>query len=331
MVTIKEAAKKYIHGYNKTAVFAVTTQCNCQCQMCDIHRKKPEYISLDDAKKILDVLVQNRFLVVYFTGGEPTLHPHIVDIVRYANDHGLVTTMTTNGTANHDLLYQLKRAGLYLLSVSLDHWDPTICEQLRQHHKIMEKQVRTIQYLKKIGLKTYALAYLNPYLVDEGVERLVAYVNNVLKVPFGFCYPTKSDINSYSLGGILSDKQVSQKLDDSVRKILQSKITGGSIANLWIYLQDMLTFMDQKKPHFFCRGGEDVIYIDWRGDVFPCFLKPKLFNILLDPPKFLNNVKCDDCLINCFREPSVLPHYLSTPHLLAMEIYYSRSDRWVYG
>jgi MoaA/NifB/PqqE/SkfB family radical SAM enzyme len=331
MVTIKEAAKKYIHGYNRTAVFAVTTQCNCHCQMCDIHRKQPEFISLDDAKRVLDVLVQNRFLVVYFTGGEPTLHPHIVDIVRYTNDHGLVATMTTNGTANHDLLHQLKKAGLYLLSVSLDHWDPTICEQLRQHHKIMEKQVQTIQYLKKIGLKTYALAYLNPYLVNEGVEKLVAYVNNVLKVPFGFCYPTKSDINSYSLGGILSDKQVSQKLDNSVKKILQSKITGRSIANLWVYLQDILTFMDQKKPYFYCRGGEDVVYIDWRGDVFPCFLKPKLFNILMDSPNFLVNVKCDDCLINCFREPSVLPHYLSSPHLLAMEIYYSRSDRWIYG
>jgi MoaA/NifB/PqqE/SkfB family radical SAM enzyme len=331
MVTLKEAAKKYVYGYNKTAVFAVTTQCNCQCLMCDIHRKKTEMIPLEDAKKILDILVQNKFLVVYFTGGEPTLHPQIVDIVKYADDQGLVATMTTNGTANHDLLYKLKQAGLYLLSVSLDHWDPAICEQLRQHRKIMEKQVQTIQYLKKIGLKTYALAYLNPYLVDEGVEKLVAYVNTVLKVPFGFCYPTTSDINSYSLGGVLSDKQVSHKLDKSVKKILQSKITGASIANLWVYLQDILTFTDQKNPHFFCRGGEDVVYIDWRGDVFPCFLKPKIFNILHNPPRFLNNVKCNDCLINCFREPSVLPHFLSAPHLLAMEILYSRSERWVYG
>jgi MoaA/NifB/PqqE/SkfB family radical SAM enzyme len=331
MVTLKEAAKKYIHGNNKTAVFALTTQCNCRCQMCDIHRKKPELITLEDAQQILDTLVQNKFLVVYFTGGEPTLHPRIVDIVKYANDRGLVATMTTNGTANHDLLYQLKEAGLYLLSVSLDHWDPEICEQLRQHRKIMDKQVQTIQYLKKIGLKTYALAYLNPYLVDDGVENLMSYVNDVLKVPFGFCYPTTSNINSYSLGGILSDKQISHKLDLSVKTILHSKTNGASIANLWVYLQDILTFTDQKKPHFFCRGGEDVVYIDWRGDVFPCFLKPKIFNILNDTPKFLSNVKCDDCLINCFREPSVLPHFLSAPHLLALEILYSRSDRWVYG
>lgn len=331
MVTLKETAKKYIHGYNKTAVFALTTQCNCQCQMCDIHRKKPELISLEDAQQILDTLIQNKFLVVYFTGGEPTLHPHIVDIVKYANDRGLVTTMTTNGTANHDLLSQLKKAGLYLLSVSLDHWDPEVCEQLRQHRKIMDKQVQTIQYLKKIGLKTYALAYLNPYLVDEGVEKLMTYVNDVLKVPFGFCYPTTSNINSYSLGGILSDKQISHKLDSSVQKILYSKTNGASIANLWVYLQDILTFTDHNKPHFFCRGGEDVVYIDWQGDVFPCFLKPKIFNILKETPKFLRNVKCNDCLINCFREPSVLPHFLSAPHLLAMEIFYSRSDRWVYG
>lgn len=331
MVTLKEAAKRYVHGYNKTAVFAVTTQCNCHCQMCDIHRKKPELISLDNARQILDTLVQNKFLVVYFTGGEPTLHPDVVDIVKYANNLGLVATMTTNGTADHNLLLQLKHAGLYLLSVSLDHWDPETCERLRQHRKIMEKQVQTIQYLKKIGLKTYALAYLNPYLVEQGVEKLMVYVNNDLKVPFGFCYPTTSSVNSYTLGGILSDKQITHKLTATVKTILHSKTNGSSIANLWVYLQDILTFNDQKKPRFFCRGGEDVIYIDWRGDVFPCFLKPKMFNILTEEPKFLDNVKCADCLINCFREPSVLPHFLLAPHLLAMEIFYSRSDRWVYG
>jgi MoaA/NifB/PqqE/SkfB family radical SAM enzyme len=296
-----------------------------------MYKKKPEYINIHDAKKVLKFLVKNKFLVVYLTGGEPTLHPNIVEIVESADSLGLVTTMTTNGTPSKPLLTQLKSAGLYLLSVSLDHWESPICDKIRNHQNIMEKQLETIKYLKRIGLKTYALAFLNPFLIKDGVEKLVDYANNVLKVPFGFCYPTTCDVNSYGLGGTLSDEEMSHQMDSSVKKILEYKANEGNIANLWVYLKDIIHSQDGKKPYFYCKGGEDVIYVDWRGDVYPCFLKKRIFNILTDEPFFLENVKCNDCLINCFREPSVLPQFLYSPNLLALEIYYSRSDRWVYG
>ncbi len=239
--------------------------------------------------------------------------------------------MTTNGTLSKDLINELKKTGLYLLSVSLDHWDPSVCEKIRNHRGIMGKQLETIKYLKSIGLKTYALAFLNPFLVNDGVEKLVDYANNVLKVPFGFCYPTKSDVNSYGLGGTLSEEEMSNRMDCSVSKILNFKRNGSNIANLWVYMEDVINFKMGRKPNFYCKGGEDVVYVDWLGDVYPCFLKEKMFNVLTDRPRFFEGAKCNDCLINCFREPSVLPQFLSSPNLLAMEISYSLSNRWVYG
>ena len=56
MVTLKTAIKRYVQGYTKTAVFALTTQCNCKCIMCDMHKKKPEYIRLQDAQKVLKLM-----------------------------------------------------------------------------------------------------------------------------------------------------------------------------------------------------------------------------------------------------------------------------------
>ena len=330
MATLKDAFKKYFRGYKKTAVFAITTACNCKCVMCDMHRKKPEHIGLSDAKKALKTLEDQKFLIVYLTGGEPTLHPHVVEIVEYADELGLIPTMTSNGSVSKPLLTRLKQAGLYLLSVSLDHWDPAICETLRNHRNIMAKQLETLQTAKSLGLKTYALAFLNPILVKDGVEKLVDYANNVLEVPFGFCYPTKSDINSYGLGGRLSAADLSRGIQLSVKKILTSKMNGSNIANLWVYLEDLLHFENGKKPNFYCKGGEDVVYVDWRGDVYPCFLRKKMFNILRDKPWLFKDVHCNDCMINCFREPSVLPHFLSSPHLLALEIRYSSPGKWVY-
>lgn len=328
--TLKQVCLNFLRGKRKTAVFAVTSRCNCKCVMCDMHRQPPREISLEDAKKVLDTLATNGFLIAYFTGGEPTLHPNIVDIISYADKLGLVTTMTTNGTPSKVLLSELKDAGLYLLSVSLDHWDPLVCERIRNYRGIFEKQVATLRYLKEIGLRTYALAYLNPILLEDGVEKLAAFANDELRVPFGFCYPTNCDANSYFLGGELAKQPSSSRLGDQVRMILELKKEGREIANLFCYVEDAVNF-PRRVPNFYCRGGEDVIYVDWLGDVYPCFLKKRLFNILNDDaPRFLKDVQCNDCLINCFREPSFLPQMFSHPSLFLREVYRSYPSRGLY-
>jgi len=74
-----------------------------------------------------------------------------------------------------------------------------------------------------------------------------------------------------------------------------------------------------------------VVYVDWLGDVYPCFLKEKLFNALNgDIPKFLKDVRCNDCLINCFREPSILPQIFSPPNLFIREVFHSYPTRGLY-
>ncbi|MCP8304845.1 MAG: radical SAM protein [archaeon] len=315
---LTSALRNVLKGSSRTAVFAVTTRCNCKCIMCDIHRKRPESIGSEDALKIIDFLAQNRFLVLYLTGGEPTLHPDIVKILKYSGQKGLITTMTTNGTVSHNLLSALKEVGLFLLSVSLDHWDAKICEGIRRHSEIGQKQIDTIRYAKEIGLRTHALSFLNPFLLRDGVENMVRYVNEELGVPFSFCYPTVCDVNSYRLGGEISEEELSRNLRRGVATILSMKRRGYEILNSGTYIEDILNFLDKKPPNFYCRGGQDVFYIDWMGDVYPCFAKPKLFNVLKERPHFLENVACNECLTNCFREPSLFPQLFS-PSLLVKE------------
>ena len=308
MVDASRIFMRFLKGFRKTAVFAITTRCNCRCMMCDMYKKPPRSISFEDARKVLDFLYENKFLIVYFTGGEPTLHPDVTDIVKYANDLGFVTAMTTNGTVSKDTLVKLKEAGLYLLSVSFDHWEPEICEKIRRHKGIKDKQERTIRLCKEIGLRTHTLTFLNSYVLRDGVERLIEYVNEKLGVPFGFCYPVKTNSSFYSLGQNLSEEEVSYRnLEKTLRTILKLKKEGKAIANLTTYIEDIIRFHENKPPNFYCKGGEGVFYVDWEGNVYPCFVKDKLFNILKgEKPRFLKNVRCNDCFTNCFREPSIL-------------------------
>ena len=326
MVGVKEALVRFLKGFKRTAVFALTTQCNCRCIMCDIYKKPPRFMRVEDARKVLDFLSENKFLIVYFTGGEPTLHPNIVEIVRYANQLGLVTAMTTNGTASKGAIMRLKGAGLFLLSVSFDHWDEALCERIRRHKGIKNKQEQTVKHCKEVGLRTYTLTFLSSYIVGDGVEKLVRYVNQRLGVPFGFCYPVKSNAHIYPLGENLSEEELSfQSLRGTVETILSLKRGGSAVANLSTYIEDILRVNKNRLPNFYCKGGEDVIYVDWSGNVYPCFMKEKLFNVLNDEDAgFLKGVACNDCLTNCFREPSILAQ--SFP-LLIKEIPHAYSTR----
>ncbi|MCX8175736.1 MAG: radical SAM protein [Candidatus Bathyarchaeota archaeon] len=314
--------KSFLKGQRKIAVFALTTKCNCKCIMCGMWRQPPTSINLDNALKILRLLRENNFFIVYFTGGEPSLHENVVEIVKFSEKLGLLTSLTTNGTVSKDLLANLKAAGLRLLSISLDHWKPEVCEKIRGVKGIMQKQVKALLYAKSLGLSVYALAYINPYLVeDDSIKKFVEYCNLTLQVPVGFCYPTEAEVNSYKLYGEFNEDELRLKLRKTVLNILEMKKSGYMIMNSLTYLEDILNSQESSKPNFYCKGGEDVVYIDWYGNVYPCFLGGRLFNLLEDSnPKFLKNVYCAKCFINCFREVSLIPQILKSPKNLLKEV-----------
>lgn len=318
MASYARAALSLLRGRANTAVFAVTTRCNCRCFMCGMHLKAPREIEAEGMKRVLRFLADHGFVMVYFTGGEPTLHPRVCEAVEYARKLGLLTVLSTNGTRDVGVLDSLYRAGLDVLTVSIDHWDPEVCDKIRGVEGALRRQVRSIARAKELGLRMYALVYLNPYLVVDGVEGLVKYVTQALGVPIGFCYPTEVEVNTYSLRGGFRGEELKARLRESVRKLLELKRAGYPIVNTATYLEDVLRG-GRGRPNYYCKGGENVFYIDWEGDVYPCFAKPKLFNALREEPRFLKGVFCDDCYINCFREPSILPQLLRRPGLLAKE------------
>jgi MoaA/NifB/PqqE/SkfB family radical SAM enzyme len=320
---------RFLAGNRRTAIFALLPVCNCRCVMCDMWKQEKVFISLKDARRVIDFLHDNGFFAAYFTGGEPTLHPNLPEIVEYASSLGMFTSITTNGTSSKKLISTLKESGLNLLSVSLDHWDENICEEIRRFKGIKKREEETIRFAKQIGLSVYALSFLNPYLVRDGVEHMVEYVNTKLGVPMGFCYPTDCDMNSYRLGGEISGEvQVRDHLNEALVKMLElKKQKGYSIANPYQYIMDTVHFNKNEQPSRYCKGGEDVFYIDWKTNVYPCFLKSKLFNIASgEAPHFLENVACNQCAINCFREPSMLPGFFTSPKMAFQEVRYSLND-----
>lgn len=79
--------------------------CNMKCGFCfatfeDVRKTILPKGSLPKikAQKIVHLLIEAGFTKINFAGGEPTLYPHLSDLIILASDLGATTSIVTNGT-----------------------------------------------------------------------------------------------------------------------------------------------------------------------------------------------------------------------------------------
>ncbi len=102
--------------------------CNLECTYCyATFRDIPGTLTLDKALRVLDSLKEAGTEKVTFVGGEPTLCPHLAELVAHAKEAGLVTMLVTNGTRLDDTRYREKIVPhLDWISISIDASDPKL-------------------------------------------------------------------------------------------------------------------------------------------------------------------------------------------------------------
>lgn len=108
----------------------VTHRCNLSCHMCDLYGGRAEIDSIRSRRdgssfslELLEKLCDSFHLVkpvLSFGGGEPLLHPEIVEMVALAKGRGFNCTLTTNGTLLEERAAGLVGAGLHSLVLSID-------------------------------------------------------------------------------------------------------------------------------------------------------------------------------------------------------------------
>jgi len=84
------------------------------------------YPSLDDLKKWIRKIRDLGTMRIALVGGEPLVHPNIVEVVRYCRELGFATSLTTNGfLLTRKLLAELEDAGLQVMQISVDRMTPS--------------------------------------------------------------------------------------------------------------------------------------------------------------------------------------------------------------
>ena len=112
----------------KRCEMIITEYCNFSCPYCrglkdEIYGdRKIKQLSFDEIKRNIDLWCLNVPLEnIRFSGGEPTLHKNIINIVSYAKSSGIKRiAVSTNGSNKFQLYKELIKCGVNDFSISLD-------------------------------------------------------------------------------------------------------------------------------------------------------------------------------------------------------------------
>ncbi|MCX5713077.1 MAG: HEAT repeat domain-containing protein, partial [Candidatus Omnitrophica bacterium] len=107
--SLKKSLQEYIIDH---AAFYITNRCILSCPGCfriGCNEAEVSEIPLEEAKKIIDSLMQQGFKSLTFTGGDPLLVSNIVEILAYAHEQGLVVGVQSSGvTLDENLIDRLE-------------------------------------------------------------------------------------------------------------------------------------------------------------------------------------------------------------------------------
>lgn len=102
----------------------VNRNCNLRCKWCyakSTDYNKEDIMSLNLAKELIDFSKAINAKSITLIGGEPTIYPHIFELIKYVKISGLRSTLVTNGylLSDNNYLNKLKNIGLDMVGFSI--------------------------------------------------------------------------------------------------------------------------------------------------------------------------------------------------------------------
>jgi len=151
----------------------VVRHCNHFCGFCS-NPTTPYVHTFETMKVLVDDFVRRGYFGIILTGGEPSLHPELPVICRYATEQGLHVRMITNGwrMADPSFAKEMADAGLRLTHVSVYSVRPDIEERLRGVAGTLEKAYAAVENAHRFGIEVNINCVINKLNADHLHENI---------------------------------------------------------------------------------------------------------------------------------------------------------------
>ncbi|HUX86531.1 MAG TPA: radical SAM protein [Chloroflexota bacterium] len=161
-------------------IIEVNSACNMDCPLCFANAGPGYNLTLDEVEGILDhfVATEGNPQVVQFSGGEPTIHPQIIPMIRAAKARGIPHVMiNTNGkrVASDDaFLSELAelRPSIYF---QFDGFEAETYRAIRGEPDILPEKLRALDRLALIGCDVILVPAIERGVNEHEVGKIVRF------------------------------------------------------------------------------------------------------------------------------------------------------------
>ena len=135
----------------------ITKDCNCECAICfsDSRPGAGGELSVDVVLALAKGVRDAGLRAVTLSGGEPTLHPGLLEIIRGIRALCLDVTMATNGlllAQKPELAKELRAAGIFYVYVQMDTLSGQTCQRIRGGD-FVDRKKQAIANLRAAGVR----------------------------------------------------------------------------------------------------------------------------------------------------------------------------------
>ena len=270
--------------------------------------KQRRSVTLKEAREVIDICVKNHIGYLLFVGGEPLVHKDLRAMTRYASERGIHPMICTNGSLwTEQNMRQLADDGLTSVIMSIDAHDVAKHEKNRGLPEVCRKIKRANEVFAELKIQTTASVTASKLIEDY--DKLPAFLRALGFQSCTFSYPLTSLASSYL--SFSDSSLVSYKTEELIQvfeKIKQMKQHSGfPVVNPGESLDEMQRHLRQQPEKFGCLGGHKYFYLDWKLNLYRCHFweKPMCSIYEFDASKLIRD-GCTRCMIDCYRDPSVL-------------------------
>ena len=237
----------------------ITTRCNLRCKHCCI-KKYDKLMSINRIERIFKLLNEKRVFEISLAGGEPFVHPQILDILSLCEQYNFATIITTNATLlSESLIKRLAEFKNLAFVVSLEGIDRT--NDIIRGRGVFKKVDQAVRNLKKNGI----YVEISSTITEENIDRcreLVEYTKSLdIFCNFNLFKPFKKDHKPYILGPNKYFKFIEDLFEE--RNFSGAKVNLPNAGAIFAYLEG------QEKCNE-CYAIMCAFTIDVEGSIVPC-------------------------------------------------------------
>lgn len=256
------------------AQVGLTNDCPQACAYCYNRDRRGRAMDTETILRTVRALKEMGVCWLGLTGGEPLLNPDIARIVASVSDACAVKLFTTGSTLTAEKAEALRRAGLFSVSVSLDHWLPEIHDRNRGRAGAFATALAAIALFKKTGgIQVGVSAVIGREMIRNGqVREFLEFLQGLGIDEAWLCEPKPAVAAFRDRDLVISEgerRQLAAMQDEYNRR-------GGMTVN---YLGHF-----ESRDFFGCNAGHKMVYVDASGEVSPCVFTPMTFGNIHERP-----------------------------------------------